>query len=111
MFQKSDMFKKIKSIFVIDESPEASAEMNDAQDSSGSQVTSGTTATPAAPSPIISGESGKPDQKFTDLLLKAFLSSFFKDLLSLITVTPPNFSDTNSGASISIFLSSNTWLL
>ena len=77
MFQKSDMFKKIKSIFVIDESPEASAEMNDAQDSSGSQVTSGTTATPAAPSPTISEESGKPDQKFTDLLLKAIESNNF----------------------------------
>ena len=70
MFQKSDMFKKIKSIFVIDESPEASAEMSDAQDSSSTQVSSGTTAT-------ISGESGKPDQKFTDLLLKAIESNNF----------------------------------
>lgn len=77
MFQKSDMFKKIKSIFVIDESPEASAEMSDAQDSSSTQVSSGTTATPAAPSPTISGESGKPDQKFTDLLLKAIESNNF----------------------------------
>jgi len=103
MLQNSDMFKKIKSIFVVEEPVNATGanEKDESIDSKGS--TSAPISSPAAIDSTIeytpaSGSSEmKPDVKFTDLLLKAIESNnlqgfdyleFKNSLKSLESVIP-----------------------
>lgn len=75
MFENSDMFKKIKSIFVV-EDPNAATVSNDLPinvESKPNDV-SATSANNNLESTVTSS-SGAPDQKFTDLLLKAIESN------------------------------------
>ncbi|MBK8627710.1 MAG: hypothetical protein IPN86_19755 [Saprospiraceae bacterium] len=77
MLQNSDMFKKIKSIFVIEE--QGGAKVNETIDqqsvtesspvAKNTNVPSPTVARPATPTDT------RPDAKFTDLLLKAIESN------------------------------------
>lgn len=75
MFENSDMFKKIKSIFVV-EDPNAATVSNDLPNNVESKPNdvSATSANNNLESTVTSS-SGAPDQKFTDLLLKAIESN------------------------------------
>ncbi len=76
MMQKSDMFKKLKSLFVVEgPSDGVSTEVNDSETvNNGSFGNQSEMSSSAGSSPNMA-ESGKPDQKFTDLLLKAIESN------------------------------------
>lgn len=75
MFENSDMFKKIKSIFVV-EDPNAATVSNDLPNNVESKPNdvSATSANNNLES-TVTNSSGAPDQKFTDLLLKAIESN------------------------------------
>jgi len=76
MVQKTEMFKKIKSLFVIDDTGANTIaqqdQINDATTTKNNLSTPG--ASPEMKSPS-SGFDGKPDVKFTDLLLRAIESN------------------------------------
>ncbi len=77
MIQKSDMFKKIKSLFVV-EGPAGEVVSND-EEALGSEAKANKSTRPEVSTSIISTNTtigkGQPDQKFTDLLLKAIESN------------------------------------
>lgn len=71
MIPTSDMFKKIKSIFIVED---PAAEKAAAEAAASPQVT-GTTSSPEVSSRAVDTSGAAPDPKFTDLLLKAIESN------------------------------------
>jgi hypothetical protein len=76
MLQNSDMFKKIKSIFVVEDviNKEQTKNNEDAQDKLESAFNPSTTSVNINASSSVNNDA-KPDVKFTDLLLKAIESN------------------------------------
>lgn len=74
MFENSDMFKKIKSIFVVDD-PNAPATKESGPNSANGSSNESTAPAGEIRNSVQPASIGTPDQKFTDLLLKAIESN------------------------------------